>query len=224
MSDAAQSLLERLTQFRATIPDAVRAIAVTKQVPVEAMRIAYTAGFRDFGESRVQEAEAKQAALSDLKDITWHLIGHLQSNKVHKAIALFDWIQSVDSLKLAQRLDRAAEDSNRIPHLCLQVKLADDANKSGWSVSDLLADLPHLDQLTHVQIHGLMVIPPFGLEASAVLALFQHAHALMEKIRQQGFSRMQFEQLSMGMSDDYQLAMRAGATMIRPGRVLFGDR
>ena len=225
MSESDSELLvDRLSRFRKTIPASVRVIAVTKQVSVESMRAAYQAGFREFGESRVQEAEVKQAELSDLHDLTWHLIGHLQSNKVQKAISLFDWIQSVDSLKLAQRIDRLAAESNRTPSLCLQVKLTDDPNKSGWTVSDLLQDLPQLDQLTNVKISGLMVIPPFGLGADAVLALFKEAHSLMQKIGQQGFSQIHLEQLSMGMSNDYLLAIEAGATMIRPGRVLFGDR
>ncbi|MBW4538276.1 MAG: YggS family pyridoxal phosphate-dependent enzyme [Myxacorys chilensis ATA2-1-KO14] len=229
---ASESLVDRLIHFRNTIPASVRVIAVTKQVSVEAMRAAYQAGFREFGESRIQEAEAKQAQLSDLEDVTWHLIGHLQSNKVQKAIALFDWIQSVDSLKLAQRIDRLAAESNaselgkanRTPHLCLQVKLTDDPSKSGWNVSDLLKELPHLNQLAHVRIKGLMVIPPLELDDRAVLALFKEAHRLAEKIQQQGFSQICMDQLSMGMSNDYLLAIEAGATMIRPGRVLFGDR
>jgi hypothetical protein len=225
------SLVDRLAHFRETIPTSVRVIAVTKQVSVEAMRAAYQAGFREFGESRIQEAELKQAQLGDLKDVTWHLIGHLQSNKVQKAIALFDWIQSVDSLKLAQRIDRIARERcsaetppTKPPQLCLQVKLADDPNKAGWSVSELLKDLPQLDELINVQIQGLLVIPPLGLEADEILTLFKKAQELREKIQQQGCSNIRMEHLSMGMSNDYKLALQAGATMIRPGRVLFGDR
>jgi hypothetical protein len=223
MSDPAQ-LTEQIAAFCTQIPKSVRIIAVTKQVSIEAMRAAYQAGLRDFGENRVQEAETKQAQLQDLSDITWHLIGHLQSNKVQRAIELFDWIQSVDSLKLAQRLDRLASESGYTPQLCLQVKILPDPNKFGWSVPELLADLPQLDRLEHLQIRGLMVIPPLGLNPEQILNMFHQAQELLQKIQQQPWVRIRMDQLSMGMSDDYPLAIAAGATMIRPGRVLFGER
>jgi pyridoxal phosphate enzyme (YggS family) len=215
-------LIDRIAQFRASIPPQVRVIAVTKTVSIEAMRAAYAAGIRDFGENRVQEAEVKRAALTDLTDVTWHLIGHLQSNKAKIAIELFDWIQSVDSLKLAQKLDRLAQEQNRRPQVCLQVKLLSDPNKAGFSVEELWQALPQLAALPHLQIRGLMVIPPLDLEPSETLKVFQQAKELAEKIQLQ--SNLQMDQLSMGMSDDYGLALQAGATMIRPGRILFGAR
>ncbi len=215
-------LIDRIAQFRASIPPQVRVIAVTKTVSIEAMRAAYAAGIRDFGENRVQEAEVKRAALADLTDVTWHLIGHLQSNKAKSAIELFDWIQSVDSLKLAQRLDRLAQEQNRHPQICLQVKLLSDPNKAGFSVEELWQALPQLAALPHLQIRGLMVIPPLDLEPFETLKVFQQAKELAEKIQIQ--SHLQLDQLSMGMSDDYGLALQAGATMIRPGRILFGAR
>ncbi|MBD1859482.1 YggS family pyridoxal phosphate-dependent enzyme [Leptolyngbya boryana CZ1] len=215
-------LIDRIAQFRASIPPQVRVIAVTKTVSIEAMRAAYAAGIRDFGENRVQEAEVKRAALADLTDVTWHLIGHLQSNKAKSAIELFDWIQSVDSLKLAQRLDRLAQEQNRHPQICLQVKLLSDPNKAGFSVEELWQALPQLAALPNLQIRGLMVIPPLDLEPSETLKVFQQAKELAEKIQIQ--SHLQLDQLSMGMSDDYGLALQAGATMIRPGRILFGAR
>ncbi|MEP0918889.1 YggS family pyridoxal phosphate-dependent enzyme [Leptolyngbya sp. DQ-M1] len=216
------SLQNHIAEFRAKIPPHIRVIAVTKTVSVEAMRTAYAAGIRDFGENRVQEAETKRAELKDLTDVTWHLIGHLQSNKAKSAIDLFDWIHSVDSLKLAQRLDRLAEEQDRKPQICLQAKLMSDPNKSGFSVSELWDAIPQLEQLKHLHIRGLMVIPPFDLEAEATIALFRQARELAEKIRTH--SQLNLDQLSMGMSGDYALAIQAGATMIRPGRVLFGAR
>ncbi|MCU0549731.1 MAG: YggS family pyridoxal phosphate-dependent enzyme [Leptolyngbya sp. Prado105] len=215
-------LIDRIVQFRASIPPHVRVIAVTKTVSVEAMRAAYAAGIRDFGENRVQEAEVKRSALADLSDVTWHLIGHLQSNKAKSAIDLFDWIQSVDSLKLAQRLNRLAQEQNRHPQICLQVKLLRDPNKTGFSIEELWEALPQLSELLHLQIRGLMVIPPMGLDEAGTLAVFQQAKALVEKIHQQ--TGLPLDQLSMGMSDDYALAIQAGATIIRPGRILFGAR
>lgn len=217
-------LLERIQRFCQAIPDTVRVIAVTKQVSVEAMRVAYAAGLRDFGENRVQEAEAKQEQLKDLEEVTWHLIGHLQSNKAQRAIELFQWIQSVDSLKLAQRLDRLAQDCPTKPQICLQVKLLPDPNKSGWTVPALLADLPHLNDCKNLDIQGLMAIPPAGLNPDEIRDVFKQTGKLAETIAQQNLPHIQMNQRSMGMSDDYLLAIQAGATMIRPGRILFGDR
>ncbi len=218
------TIAERIAKMRRLIPDSVRLIAVTKQVSVDAMREAYAAGVRDFGESRVQDAEAKQAQLTDLSDVTWHLIGHLQTNKAQKALEHFQWIHSVDSLKLAERLDRLAANLPQKPRILLQVKLLPDPNKYGWEVSDLFRDLPELDQCGNLDVQGLMAIPPMGLSESETLSLFQQTHELANTIRDRKLGHIQMNELSMGMSDDFLLAINAGATMIRPGRVLFGDR
>lgn len=217
-------IAEQIATIRQTIPDSVRLIAVTKQVPVSAMRDAYAAGVRDFGESRVQEAAEKQAELQDLPDITWHFIGHLQSNKVQKALTQFQWLHSIDSLKLADRCDRLAETLSQKPNVCLQVKILPDPNKHGWSVAELFTDLPKLDQLTNLEIRGLMTIPPADLAAKENLKVFQQTYELADKIKQQPWHNIQLQELSMGMSDDYALAIQAGATMVRLGRILFGER
>lgn len=224
LSDLRETIGDRLHQIRQAVPDSVRLIAISKQVSVEAMRAAYDAGVRDFGESRIQEATDKQAQLQDLADITWHFIGHLQSNKAARAIAQFQWIHSVDNLKLTQRLDRLAAESNNSPNICLQVKIVPDDNKSGWAVSELLADLPVLNECRHLKIVGLMTIPPYGLDPSETRSIFVRTHELADKIRQQHWSNLPIHQLSMGMSNDYPLAIEAGATMIRLGRILFGER
>jgi len=221
---AAGTLAERLAYIRQTIPASVRVIAVTKHVSILAMREAYAAGLRDFGESRIQEAEAKQAELSDLPDITWHLIGHLQANKAQKALQQFTWIHSVDSLKLAQRLNRMAESLACKPQVCLQIKLLPDPSKYGWTVPELLTDLPELAHCQQLSIQGLMTIPPASLTTAAILQVFQQTHDLASQIREQHLPHIQMQQLSMGMSNDYLLAVQTGATMIRLGRILFGDR
>jgi hypothetical protein len=218
------AIAQRLFQIRQQLPESVRLIAVSKQVSPEAMREAYAAGVRDFGESRISEAELKQAQLQDLPDITWHLIGHLQSNKARKALEQFQWIHSIDSLKLAQRLNQLAIELSRRPFICLQVKLLPDPNKYGWTVPQLLADLPALNECYNLQIQGLMTIPPFDLKASEILSVFDSTRKLADEIRQQNWSNIQMQQLSMGMSDDYPLAVQAGATMVRLGRILFGER
>lgn len=218
------ALAETLAKIRQTLPDTVRLIAVTKQVSVAAMREAYAAGVRDFGENRIQEAEAKRAELQDLPDITWHLIGHLQSNKAQKALELFDWIHSVDDLGLAQRLNRLAEPLERKPSVLLQVKILPDPSKYGWAIADLLNDLPALDQCHHLNIQGLMAIPPLGLDEGTTRSVFEQTRDLAAQIQQQSWSHLQMNHLSMGMSGDYSLAVKAGATMIRLGTCLFGSR
>ncbi len=217
------SIAERIAKIRASLTPEVRLIAVTKQVPPEAMREAYIAGIRDFGESRIQETEVKQELLQDLPDITWHLIGHLQTNKAQKALQLFQWIHSVDSLKLAQRLDRLAAELNVSPQVCLQVKLANDPNKYGFTPSELLEALPALIKCHHLSIQGLMAIPPQGFNEAETLSLFETAANEAEKIRQQ-WPQLPLRELSMGMSGDYHLAVKAGSTMVRLGTILFGDR
>lgn len=221
MSDA---IAERIAKIRQQLPPSVRLIAVTKQVSVAAIRSAYGAGIRDFGENRIQEAETKQHQLQDLEDITWHLIGHLQSNKAKKALELFPWIHSVDSLKLFQRLEQLAAEVSCQPEILLQVKLRSDPNKHGWTIPELMADLPVLNQGHHLRIRGLMVIPPAAQEDEEILAIFHQGRELADKIKQQNWSNIQMEQLSMGMSADYPLAVQAGATMVRLGQIIFGER
>ncbi|MEH1786792.1 YggS family pyridoxal phosphate-dependent enzyme [Nostoc sp.] len=218
------SISERIVTIRSSLPTSVKLIAVSKQVSAQAIRSAYNAGIRDFGESRIQEAASKQAELQDLPDITWHFIGHLQGNKAKKAIEQFPWIHSVDNLKLAQRLDQLAQQLGVSPQVCLQVKILPDPSKSGWSVPELLADLPTLNQYKSLQIQGLMTIPPSGLNDSEILSVFNRNRELAKEIQEQNWSQIKIQHLSMGMSGDYELAVQAGATMVRLGTILFGDR
>jgi hypothetical protein len=220
----APSIAERIAALRQTIPDPVRIIAVSKTFPAQSIREAYAAGLRDFGESRLQEAIAKQAQLADLSDITWHFIGHLQRNKTKQALLHFPWIHSVDNLALAQRLDDLACVSGVTPNLCLQVKLRPDPQKYGWIPDDLMDALPSLHKLHHLNLCGLMTILPLDLTAAAQLLTFQELKNLSQAIQQHPTHALPMVELSMGMSQDYPLAIQAGATMIRLGRILFGDR
>lgn len=224
MSSFIDQLASRLDQIRQTLPPTVKLIAVTKQVPIEVMRAAYELGVRDFGESRIQETTDKQAQLDDLPDITWHLIGHLQANKAVKALEQFDWIHSVDSLKLAQRLDQLAAGQMTSPKLCLQVKMRPDPTKYGWTATELLQALPDLDRCCHLKMVGLMCIPPYGLPPQEVQQIFEETRELAQQIQQQHWTNLRITELSMGMSGDYLPAIQAGATLIRVGRTLFGDR
>jgi PLP dependent protein len=212
---------ERVAEIRQELPAHVRLIAVTKGVSVELMRSAYQAGVRDFGESRIPEAIEKQAALADLPDICWHLIGHLQTNKARKALQLFDWIHSVDSWKLLEQLERIAGELDRCPSICLQVKVWPDPNKYGWTVEELLTDLPAIDQCQHLQIQGLMAIAPLGLTPAASSQFFQALRQLRDRIMLNSWQKLNLQELSIGMSNDYQLAINNGSTMVRVGSKLF---
>ncbi len=218
------TIAQRIVHIRTSLPPGVQLIAVTKQVSVDAIRQAYQAGIRDFGESRIQEAQAKSDQLQDLPDITWHMIGHLQSNKVKSALDLFQWIHSIDSLKIAQRVDRLAEELGIKPKVCLQVKIEPDSNKSGWQIPELLEDLATLNQCKNLKIQGLMTIPPQGLDEAKILALFDGTRRLAAEIQAQNWDQISMQQLSMGMSGDYHLAVQAGSTMVRLGTILFGER
>ena len=207
-------IVREIRLLKQQITPEVRLIAITKQVGVEQMRLAYQAGVRDFGENRLQEA---------LVDVNWHFIGHIQKNKAKKVLENFDWIHAVDSWALATRLNRLSEELDKIPQVLLQVKMLPDPNKYGWEVRELWQDLPRLNELRFLNIRCLMTILPYGLSESETAKAFQETQDLATKIRQKNYSNLAME-LSMGMSNDYQLAIRAGATMIRPGRLIFGER
>ena len=216
-----ESIRENITNIRKTLPSNVRLLAVSKYVSVEEIRAAYEAGLRDFGESRIQDMDEKIAKLQDLPDITWHLIGHLQSNKVKKALETFQWIHSIDSLKLAERVNRVAGELSCQPQVFLQVKILPDPNKFGWDISELMQDLPILNDCSNLKIRGLMAIAPLGLDETQALEFFQKVRQLSEEIARQNWSHISMQELSMGMSGDYQIAVKAGATIVRLGRILF---
>ena len=215
------SICENIDCLRQQIPPSTRLIVVSKQASVSQIRTAYSTGVRDFAENRLQDAIFKQEQLQDLTDICWHFIGHIQSKKAKKIITHFSWIHSVDSLKLAQRLDRLSEELSLSPQACLQVKVLEDPDKYGWHPTQLWDDLPALDRLQHLQICGLMTILPLGLSEEEALSAFEKLKSLANEIERQTPSNLKMTELSMGMSGDYTLAVRAGATMIRPGRIIF---
>ncbi len=218
------SINERIQKIQASIPRSVKLIAVSKKVSTAAMREAYAAGIRDFGESRIQEAVSKIEDLQDLSGITWHFIGHLQSNKAKKALSYFQWLHSVDSLKLAQRLNLLAQDVGVNPKVCLQVKILPDPSKSGWTIPQLLDDLVELNLCKSLHFEGLMTIPPSGLNDSEISQVFNKTRELASEIDERSLPNLKIKQLSMGMSGDYQIAVQSGATMIRLGTILFGER
>ncbi|HIK25704.1 MAG TPA: YggS family pyridoxal phosphate-dependent enzyme [Thermosynechococcus sp. M46_R2017_013] len=222
---SAAEIRDRATHLKSTLPPHVRLIAVSKFVPAAAIRAAYEAGIRDFGESRVQEAAKKRAELADLPDITWHLIGHLQTNKVRQALQLFDWIHSLDRWQLAERINTVLRETGiPSPRCLLQVKLRPDPQKYGWERWELEAVLPQLDALSHLHCCGLMTILPLGLPPAEQLQVFQELRAWGETLSTQPWQHLQWQEYSMGMTQDYPLAVQAGATMVRIGTAIFGDR
>ena len=215
---------QRIEQVREGIPDHIQIMAVSKGYGLAHIKAAYEAGLRHFGESRIQEAQPKITALRHSHpEIIWHLIGHLQTNKAKAALELFDWIDSVDSLKLAQALDQRAQNLTKPPALSLQIKLAPDPDKYGWTEADLWEHLPALTQLQSLSIRGVLTILPLGLQDPEVEALFQALPRLAQELSQRSGGMIQPSVISMGMSGDYHLAIKAGTTQIRLGRSLFAN-
>ncbi len=201
----------------------VKLVAVTKTVPPDRIRQAYEAGLRDFGENRVQEAAAKRPALSDLT-VTWHLIGHLQSNKARPARELFHWVHSVDSMRLAERLHQAAVCSgDRLPVL-LEVNLGGEATKSGVGENEVIPLVEQIAPLETLEVRGLMVIPPFFEDPEHARPFFQRLRQLAREVEARGVPNVSMQELSMGMSHDFEVAIEEGATIVRVGTAIFGQR
>jgi hypothetical protein len=203
-------------------PEDVRLVAVSKTIPAERIRQAYEAGLRDFGENRVQEAEAKRPALANL-DITWHLVGHLQTNKARAARELFQYIQSVDSLRLAERLNRVALPGQRLPVL-LEVNLGNEPTKSGAREEEVLRLAEGVSLLPTLELRGLMVVPPFFDDPEGARPFFRRLRELAELIQSRNLPGVSMRELSMGMSHDFEVAIEEGATMVRIGTAIFGPR
>jgi pyridoxal phosphate enzyme (YggS family) len=192
--------------------------------PAEAIRAAYAAGLRDFGENRVQEWEGKRGGLADLKDAKWHLIGHLQSNKAARAAGLFHCVDSVDDFSLAQRLDRAWGDAGGGEKLrvLLEVQVAEEETKSGVNATELPALAEKVTALPGLHLSGLMCIPPFLEDAEQVRPYFRRLLELRVLLASQLGQTLPV--LSMGMSHDFEVAIEEGATEVRVGTALFGKR
>jgi hypothetical protein len=227
------SISVRLAQVRARIdaaarsagrdPSSVRLVAVSKTFPLDAIREAYAAGQRDFGENRVQEALQKINSATDLP-IRWHLLGHLQTNKVRKAAPAFAVIQSVDSAELIGRIDRAAEETGHAPELLIQVDLAREATKFGTPVSEVPGMFEAAAACRAVRVVGLMTLPPVADTPEEARPWFRQLRALREQWLAAGVPASMLRELSMGMSGDFEVAVEEGATLVRVGTAIFGSR
>jgi pyridoxal phosphate enzyme (YggS family) len=225
----ADALLERINTAAARAGrDAreVTLVAVTKTHPFALVREAARAGLRDFGENRVQEAEGKIEELArEARGVRWHLIGRLQANKARRAARLFDLIHSVDSPALAERLERhCVEDGRERLDVLVQVDLAREETKGGAREEELPALVEMLKACTHLRFRGLMTLPPFYDDAELVRPYFRRLRELRDELRASGAFTEGAGELSMGMTHDFELAVEEGATLVRVGTALFGER
>ena len=209
-------LSDLLNDLKKLLPNGVNLLAVSKGHPSKSIRLLVDHGQLEYGESRLQEALPKTIDLSDMDDIRWHFIGRLQANKVRKVVQIFDFIHSVDSFSIAERVARISREENRSPKVMLQVKFFEDPTKGGFSVSELQEGWQHLTELSNLNIIGLMTILPIGLDLDVRRKLFKDCRTFADELG--------LKDCSMGMSGDWQEAVDAGSTWIRVGSLLFGDR
>lgn len=227
MLNNVQAILERLSlaALRAgRNPQAVNLIAVSKFFPVESINDAINAGLRNFGESYVQEAVKKAeeiAAYPNASHVLWHLIGHLQKNKARDAVKVFDLIHSLDSVELARELDRAAGAIGKVQRVLLQVKMSEEQTKSGTGISDVPELLSVVRGLNWLKLEGFMVIPPYHDDPDESRPYFRRLRELRDSAIETGYETTE---LSMGMSNDFEVAIEEGATMVRIGSAIFGSR
>jgi pyridoxal phosphate enzyme (YggS family) len=204
-------------------PETIRLVAVSKTVAAEQVKKAIEAGVTILGENYVQEAREKIQRLSSYP-VSWHYIGHLQTNKAKYAVRLFDLIHSVDSLKLAQELDKQAKKNDKIQPILIQVNVAEEISKSGVSVEHATKLIKDIGQLPNLAIKGLMTMPPYFNAPEKVQPYFNTLRQLRDQIRNESIPHVIMDELSMGMTGDFEVAIQEGATLVRIGTAIFGER
>jgi len=231
-----QSIAENVAQVRDRIaraaarvgrrPESVTLMAVSKTVEPERIRQAAEAGIRVFGENRVQEFAEKFLKPGSRIAAEWHLIGHLQSNKTGKAVELFEAVDSLDSVKLAERLNRAASAVSKVLPVLIEINVGDEESKSGVPLdSPQLGDLLRgMEPLDHLQVQGLMAVPPYATNPEATRPFFRLLRDLRDQIAARKLPRIAMDVLSMGMSHDFEVAIEEGSTCVRVGTAIFGER
>jgi pyridoxal phosphate enzyme (YggS family) len=216
--------IERAARRAGRDPAGIKLVAASKSVPVECLREAVACGCRTFGENRVQEALAKMDALGRQAGVEWHLIGPLQSNKVKAAVGRFSMIHAVDRIEVAERLDRMARERKLVQAVLLEVNVAGEKTKHGFSPDDLVSAAERIGACAGVRVLGLMVIPPPAASGEEGRPYFRQARDLANRVEALGIPGVSMTELSMGMSADYEVAIEEGATMVRIGTALFGPR
>lgn len=220
-----QSIAENITQIKAQLPEGVSLVAVSKYHPVKQLQEAYAAGQRIFGESHAQELVAKAPLMPD--DVQWHFIGHLQRNKVRQIMPIVSLIHSVDSIRLLSTINKEAARIGRSVDVLLQLHVAQEEAKSGFAVEELmqLAENGEFQPFKHVRYRGLMAMATFTTDTALIASEFaQVASTYATLLEKQIFPGADFNQLSMGMSDDWHIAVEHGATLVRIGTQIFGPR
>ena len=227
------SIKDRLKKVKARIqraaedchrdPESVVLVAVSKTMPVSTVREAIQAGVTILGENYVQEARDKINALMSFP-VSWHFIGHLQSNKAKYAVRLFDLIHSVDSFKLARELNKQAQKNAKVQQILIQVNISQEETKSGISVGDAVNLISEISRLENLSIQGLMTMPPFFNQPEKVQPYFAALRELRDRIASKAIPNVSMDHLSMGMTGDFEVAIQEGATMVRVGTAIFGER
>jgi len=228
-----EEMRDRLAQVRERIERAagrsgrkgeeISLIAVSKTIDPRTIQEAVDAGIRDLGENRVQEGAEKIAEVK-AEGLRWHLIGHLQSNKARLAVRSFQEIQTLDSAALAARLDRVASEESRHLPVLIQVRLADEVTKTGADETELPEIMDALESAGHLGLRGLMTIPPFFDSAEDTRPYFRRLRKMLDKLNANRAAERKLTELSMGMSHDFEVAVEEGATMVRVGTAIFGER
>jgi len=226
-----RSVIEEAALRAGRTPGEITLVAVSKTVPIALVKMAYnlnalrelrSLGVTNFGENRVQDALPKIAAFHP-QDVRWHMIGHLQSNKAGKVVGSFDMVQSVDSLHLAQALNRHAEEEGKRLPVLLQINISGEASKEGMSPAEAPEVARQIATLPHIEVQGLMTIAPLVQDPEVTRPVFRGLRALRDRLRDE-VPECSWQHLSMGMTDDYSVAIAEGATIVRIGRAIFGER
>ena len=205
-------------------PATVRLLPVSKTKPESSLRLAYAAGCRQFGENKAQEGFRKWEAMQDLPDLEWSVIGHLQTNKARLVARIASEFQALDSLRVAEALDRRLQGEGRALDVCVQVNTSGEASKYGLAPDDVAAFLQTLPSYTALRVRGLMTLALFSADAARVRQCFVRLRELRERLRQGAPAGVGLEELSMGMSGDFEIAIEEGATVVRVGQAIFGAR
>lgn len=218
------SIAQNLLQIKSQLPNSVTLVAVSKTKPISDLMEAYTAGQRIFGENKIQEMTEKWEQMP--KEIQWHMIGHVQTNKVKYMAEYVSLIHGVDSLKLLQEINKQAQKYNRVIDCLLQMYIANEETKFGLNESELLEIISsnEFKELKNIRIVGLMGMASFTNDQNQIEAEFQHLKALFDNINSKEISNLKLDILSMGMSGDYELAISCGSNMVRIGSSIFGTR
>ena len=217
------SRIETAATDSGRLPGAVKLVAVSKTVPIEKLQTAIESGVTILGENYIQESRDKFNALYT-HPVSWHFIGHLQSNKSKYAVKMFDLIHSVDSLKLARELNKQARKIDKIQNVLVQVNISEESSKSGVLLGDTGQLVTEMSGMTHIAVKGLMTMPPYFNAPEKVRPYFKKLRQLRDQIMTMNIPGVSLEELSMGMTGDFEVAIQEGATLVRIGTAIFGER